>query len=245
MFRFARIQKMLEINQKKSLILMKPIYAHIDSFNFKGEDLEMLFMNNNYSIQTVKSISTFEPQIWLQTFGKSLQRHIIEAKIVHTMMGLTIPLKRFASSPYKQTIEFAGLHSYTEHSKLLCKLLNDLYQHIQDELITRVDVAIDFKGAVPIKVLKALKKSRQPFHYKNSCYMKTNREKATNPHINICIYPKHKKENLDYELERVEFAFKGSYFRGNYLVKDLDSAILKMQKSIQRFTGLKVLIKSL
>jgi len=214
---------------------MKPVCANIDSFNFRGEDLEMLFKSDNYSIQTVKSISIFEPKIWLETFGKSLQRHINEAKIVHTMMGLTIPIKRFSSSPQKQTLEFAGLHSYTEHSKLLSELLNELYEHIQDEVITRVDVAIDFKGAVPTKVIKALKKCRQSFHYKNSCYMKTDKEEATNPHINICIYPKHKKENFDYQLERVEFAFKGSYFRGDYLVKDLDKAILKM------FTGLKVL----
>jgi len=224
---------------------MKPLYANIDSFNFRGEDLEMLFISDNYSIQTVKSISTFEPQVWLQAFGKSLQRHIVEAKIVHTMMGLTIPLKRFASNSHKQVLEFAGLHSYTEHSTLLCELLNELYEHIQDEVITRVDVAIDFKGAIPTEVINALKKCRQPFQYKNSCYMKTDSENATNPHINICIYPKHIKENLDTEIGRVEFAFKGAYFRGNYLVSDLNKAILKMQKTIKRFIGLEVLIQPL
>ena len=205
----------------------------------------MLFTNDDYIVEAVKSIDTFEPKRWLESFKKSLTRNIVEANILHTSSGLTLPIKRFSSNPQKQTIEFAGLHAYTAKSKLLRELLNELYGYIQDEVITRIDVAIDFKGKVPSKVIKTLQKSRTPFTYINTCYLKTDKERKTNSHINICIYPKHKKVHLDYEVERLEFSFKGSYFRGQFKVNELDSVLLKMQKTIKRFTGLDVVIQSL
>jgi hypothetical protein len=224
---------------------MKPKAVRIDSFNFAGRNLEMLFKKGNYIIEPVKTLGIFENDVWLKAFGKALARHIIEAKILHTDTGLALPLKRFASSPHRQTLEFAGLYGYTEHSKLLSKLLNELYTDITDNVITRIDIAIDFKNKVPPKIIKALKKTRVSYNYINTCYMKSDKEKKTNSHINICIYPKHIKENLDIKLERLEFSFKGSYFRGAFLVKDLDKAITKMQKTIKRFTGLEVAIQPL
>lgn len=50
----------------------------------------MLYSGNNNSIEPVKSISVFEPYRWLETFGKSLTRNIIEAKIIHTFTGASI-----------------------------------------------------------------------------------------------------------------------------------------------------------
>lgn len=217
----------------------------IDSMNFSSEHLEELFSNDDYIIETIKGIGIFEPQRWREAFGKSLARNIIEAKILHTSTGLMLPIKRYSVSPHKQTLEFAGLQGYTDRSKLLNGLLCDLYEHIQDETITRLDVAIDFKGKIPNRVIKALCKNRTPFSWMNSMYLKTESEKKTNAHINILLYPKHKKENLDYELERLEFSFRGAYFRGKYQVKDMLKAYEKMQKTIKRFTGLKVVINPL
>jgi len=223
---------------------MKP-KGVIDSLNFSSENLEAFLRDENYIIEVVKSIGVFKPDRWVQEFKKPLTRNIVEAKILHTSTGLVLPIKRHSTSQTKQTLEFAGLHSYTDKSKLLSELLNDLLEHIQEEKITRLDVAIDFKGKIPNKVIKKLCESRVPFSWCNSRYLKTESEKKTNTHINIILYPKHIKENLDYEIERLEFSFRGSYFRGQYFVKDMQKISLKMQKTIRRFTGLEVVIKSL
>lgn len=224
---------------------MKPKLVKIDSFNFSSGILEDLFMSEDYIIEPVKGIGVFKPQRWLEEFGKPITRNIVEAKILHTSNGLVLPLKRFAVTPQKQTIEFAGLYAYTSQSKLLKSLLNELYEYIQGELIARIDIAIDFKGKIPKRVITALNESRIPFKYRNTIYSKTASEKKTNPHINIYIYPKHLKEKLDYEIMRLEFSFRGAYFRSQYQVKHLDRAILKMQKTIKRFIGLEVAIKPL
>ena len=90
-----------------------------------------------------------------------------------------LPIKRYAVSPHKQTLEFAGLHSYDDRSKLLSELLNKLLEHIQDETIARLDIAIDYKGKVPNKVIKKLCEDRVPLRYWNTTYYKTAKEKKT------------------------------------------------------------------
>jgi len=224
---------------------MKIRKARIDSLNLRRDNFEDLFMSKDYIIEPVKGIGIFEPHRWLKEFGKLPTRNIIEAKILHTSNGLVLPLKRFAATPYKQTLEFAGLYGYTSQSKLLKSLLGDVYEHIQDTLITRIDVAIDFKRRIPKVVTTKLNKSRIPFEYRNTVYSKTASEKKTNPHINIYTYPKHLKESLDEEIMRLEFSFRGAYFRGQFQVKHLNRAILKMQKTIKRFIGLEVAIQPL
>jgi len=217
----------------------------IDSLNFSSSDLEALFVNDDYSIETVKSVGVFEPTRWKEAFNSSLTRNIIEAKILHTSTGLELPIKRHSRSQTKQILEFAGLHGYNEKSKLLSVLLKELWSDIQDEVITRLDIAIDFKGKIPNKVIKELCKSRTPFKWINSTYLKTESEKKKNYQVNILLYPKHKKENLDYELERLEFSFGSGYFRGAYKIKELAKIYKKIAKTIKRFTGLEVVIKQL
>jgi len=214
--------------------------AHFDSMNFSGTHLEDYFTTKAFVVEVVKSRGIFEPHRWLEEFGKPLTRNIVEAKIVHTQTGLTLPLKRFSTSQNKQTLEFAGLKGYCEKSNLLMKLLKELWDDIQNEVITRMDVAIDFKGKVPAKVIKKLSKSRTPFQYLNTTYCKTKSEKKTNPHLDIKVYNKALHANLDEELERLEFCFKGSYFRGKYKIKNLDAVQLKMTKTIKRMAGVDV-----
>jgi len=217
----------------------------IDSLNFSSSDLEALFDDNNYSIEVVKSIGIFEPQRWREAFKKPLSRNIIEAKILHTSTGLELPIKRFSTAKDKQTLEFAGLHGYNEKSRLLRELLQSIESQIQDEVITRLDIAIDFKGKIPNRVIKKLCKSRTPFKWINSTYLKTDSEKKKNYHTNILLYPKHKKVDLSYEIERLEFSFGGAYFRGKYTIVELEKLYGKIEKTIKRFTGLEVVIKPL
>lgn len=216
----------------------------IDSLNFAGKNLEDYFKNDNYSIQAVKSISIFEPDIWLDAFKKPLTKNIVEAKILHTSTGLQIPLKRNSRSPQMQVIEFAGLHSYNEKSKLLSEELQSLKSQIQDEIITRLDVAIDFKGKIPNKVIKKLCKDREPFRFMNTTYYKSKSEKKQNYYMNIKTYNKSLTKNDTQNIHRLEFVFMRDYLK-KIQVKDIEKSFKRMAKSIKKFSGLEVQISFL
>jgi len=223
------------------------VKGKIDSLNISSFDLEMhIKYKKDYIIEPVKSIGVFNPSRWLEEFKKPLSRNITEAKIIHTSTGLTIPIKRYSRSQERQVIEFAGLKGYNDKSKLLTECLNELLQFMQDDIINRIDVAIDFKGSIPQRVLRALRKNRRMFNWYNSTYAKTKKEKKTNDNINICIYPKHLKNNdLKEEIQRLEFSFKNKYFKKKYKLNNISEAYTKMQKSIKRLCDLEVAILGL
>ncbi len=217
--------------------------------NFSSSNLEQIFDSEDYIIEPVKSIGVLNPNRWSETFGKPLAKKVngkwrtpfTEAKILHTSKGLALAIKRFNTTPTRQTIEFAGLNGYNEKSKLLKELLSELFNQFEDSFITRIDIAIDFKDRVPNKVIKKLCKSRQPKQYKNSIYYKTDKENRTNQKLDIKKYSKSLKDDLDQQIERLEFVFKGGYFH-KLQIKDLNSAYKKMEKSIKRLAGLDVKI---
>lgn len=221
--------------------------VNIDSLNLSSETMESIFFyHQDYIIETVKSRSVFSPKVWSATFGKALTRNIIEAKIIHTYLGLTLPLKTFAVTPKSQTLEFAGLHGYNERSRLLVQHLQELESQLQYAKVTRIDIAIDFKGKIPKSIIKALSKHREPFKWKNTTYYKTDAElekkKRTNTYMDVKIYNKALHAKLDYPLYRLEFVFKGRYFK-DVLFKDIETSYKKMEKSIKKATGLSVKIE--
>ncbi len=217
----------------------------IDSFNFSSSQMESYFLDNeNYSIETVKSIGIFEPDRWVQEFKKPLTRNITEAKILHTSTGLTLPIKRQSRNQKMQVIEFAGLQGYNERSKLLRELLSYLLEQINNEYIVRLDVAIDFKGKIPNRVIKELCKDRKAFKFWNTTYYKSKSEKKQNYHMNIKTYCKSKTKNETEDIYRLEFAFMRDYLK-KLQVKDLEKSFNKMEKTIKRFSGLEVEISLL
>lgn len=218
--------------------------AVIDSLNLSSYDIQNVFTKNDYIIEPIKSIGVFEPKRWRETFRKSLTKNIIEASILHTNTGLEIPLKRFASSPQNQTIEFTGLHGYKERSKWLTKLLRDNWSQLQDTRIMRLDVAIDYEKDIPTKVIKKLLKDRKAFKYANTTYYKTAKEKKKNSYMDIKIYNKAHQANLDFTCMRLEFVFKGSYFKKLQL-KDFENIKKKMEKTIKKIAGLSVKIEGI
>jgi len=219
--------------------------ANIDSLNLSSGTMESIFIyHSDYTIEPVKTKSLFNPKVWSESFSKSLTRNITEAKIIHTYLGLKIPLKTFAVSPKSQTLEFAGLYGYNERSQLLVQTLRELKSQLQYTRVMRIDIAIDFEGKIPKSIIKVLSRHREPFRYKNTTYYKTAKEKKTNQKMDIKIYDKQKKESLDYPLYRLEFVFKGNYFN-KLLFKDIATAHKKMEKSIKKATGLSVKIKSI
>lgn len=220
--------------------------AVIDSLNLSDRHLEAMFIYNNedYSIETVKSKGKFEPKRWSETFGKSLKQNIIEAKIIHSYVGLTLPLKTFAVSPLSQTLELAGLRGYSERSLLLVQTLRELKSQLDHARVTRIDIAIDYEGEIPKSIVRALSRTREPFRYGNTTYYKTAKEKKTNRVMDIKIYDKAHKAKLDYPLMRLEFVFKSEYLKKLLLV-DMGTAIKKMEKTIKRATGLSVKIEGI
>jgi len=212
--------------------------------NFSSEHLEAYFINDDYIIETVKSIGVFNPDAWLEAFKKSLTKNIVEAKILHTSTGLTLPIKRHSRNQTKQTLEFAGLHGYNEKSKLLSELLSSLLVHIQNEQVTRLDVAIDFKGKIPNRVIKKLCEDREPFRFWNTTYYKSKSEKKQNNRLNIKTYNKSLTKNETQNIYRLEFSFLSSYLQ-KIQVKDIEKSFIKMAKTIKRFSGLDIKISYL
>jgi len=201
----------------------------------------IFFYHQDYTIEVVKTKNVFNPTVWAETFGKSLKRNIIEAKIIHTYLGLTLPLKTFAVTPKSQTVEFAGLHGYSERSKYLLQHLHELKSQLQHTRVMRLDVAIDFNGSIPKRVIAHLKKNREPFKWKNTTYFKTAKEKKTNRMMDIKIYDKALHAKLNKPLYRLEFCFKSEYLK-KVLLKDVKSVYSKMEKTIKKATGLSVKI---
>jgi len=219
--------------------------ANLDSINLSSEVMETIFFyHQDYTIEAVKTKSVFMPKVWSKAFGKSLTRNIVEAKIIHTYLGLKLPLKTFAASPKSQTLEFAGLHGYNERSQHLMQHLQELKSQLLYARVTRLDIAIDFKGKIPKSFIKALSKHREPFKYANTTYYKTAKEKKTNQKMDIKIYNKQIQAKLDYPLYRLEFVFKSKYLH-KVLFKDVETLYQKMEKTIKRATGLSVKIQSI
>lgn len=210
----------------------------IDSLSLRSEAIETLFSSEDYIIEVVKSVGVFEPNLWIETFKKGLTKSIIEAKILYTSSGLTIPLKRYNRSPRKQSLDIAGLRGYDDKSELLNNFLEVHFLDFMECEIKRIDVCFDFVK-VPNRTIKKLCEKREPFKYRNTTYYKTAKEKKTNVKLDIKRYNKQKEANLSTPLERIEFCFKGGYFDEGMKLKDLDQRFLsKMEKTILNFSGI-------
>jgi len=218
----------------------------IDSLNLSFQNFEYLFTHRRFKIITVKSKYTeeFYPNFWKDTFGKSLTPNIVEAKIICTTDGLYIPLKRFSKTQQMQTIEFAGLKSYNDHSRRLESLLIELSPKLQDCFVRRIDVAFDYQR-IPKKVIEKLQSRRgKKLPFKNTEYYKTLKELKTNQTLDIKIYNKSLKEKLDFPLFRLEFCNKGSFFN-NARLSDFDAIAKNIEKRIFSFSGIDSKISSL
>jgi len=225
---------------------MRAKRCNVDSLNLASEQMESIFIfQEDYTIETVKSKSVFKPTVWSEAFGKSLKQNIVEAKIIHSYLGLTLPLKTFAVTQLSQTVEFAGLHGYNERSQLLVQTLQELKSQLQQARVTRIDVAIDYEGEIPKSITKALLKLRPKVkQVGNTTYYKIAKEKKTNRVMDIKIYNKQIQAKLDHPLMRLEFVFKTEYLK-KLLFRDLETALIKMEKTIKKATGLSVKIESI
>lgn len=217
--------------------------ACTDSINLTSQDFEQMLNAEGFVIEDVKTVSQFNPIRWRDEFGSKLTRNIKEAKIVHAENGATIPLKRFINAPKMQIIEFAGINGYKERSSLLRAIFDDLYELLEDCNISRIDISIDF-DSIPKKVISKLCETRIPFAFKNTTYFKTAKESKKNQVVDIKFYDKTKADKLNFVCYRLEFVFKARYLK-NQKLNEINLVLKKIEKSILKFTNLKVKISPL
>jgi len=229
----------------------------IDSLNFKDNHLEALFINRgNYTLNKVKGKGDiYKPKEWVEAFGKEMGKikngklyfPFVEAIIISDKgSSIKFPLKKYTWSSKSQTVEFAGLHGYTDRSKGLKYILMELLGQMKHMALTRCDIAIDFYDEVIPKSIinNILKTGRKPKAVGTTIYYKSKSEKKSNPYFDIKIYNKTEEVHrmngvkLNKQIWRLELSFKTGYMRG-FKGEDIDSEelIQKMEKTIKKITG--------
>lgn len=220
---------------------MREKRAFIDSLNLSTFSLDFRTSKSDYSVNYLEKNVKEDQEEFRKCFGTTIPGNVAGAAIVYPLTGGAIPVKTYVRKGHlSHVIEFAGLHSYTPKSDEVIDAFHLLRDDLQDAIINRLDVAIDYKR-LPGKVKDHLIKTRQPFIYKNSQYMKTAKEGKKNNYISVVIYDKAKKEELHEERTRLEISFRGQYFKGETL-KDLQALTSRMKKSIKKLTGIDVKI---
>ena len=217
--------------------------AHIDSLNLMSESFEDLFKSDDYFIETIKARGVFSPARYKAEFGQKLKRNLSEVKVVHSLSGISVPLKRLAKNNQMQIIEFAGLSGYLEKSILLQKLFKSVSVEMKDSLISRIDICLDY-SRIPSIATKNLNANRIAFKYKGkgtTIYFKSKCEAKNNPYYDVKIYNHSLKNGLAANIQRIEFCFKKSFI-GDVMLKDIESIYPKIEKAILKASGLSVKI---
>jgi len=224
--------------------------GHIDSCTLKSYVNNLHTDSEDYSILFYNKNSKEDNHEWYNQFGKRIPRNYPSTMILYHMSGAAIPIKVMRTKiGFLHTIEFAGLEQYSEKKmqKAIEKkeALRGLESQLKNWSLGRVDIAIDYYGDLPDHIKRALRKlDRKIFKIGNTSYYKTPKEKKVNQYLNIVVYDKREKDKLDFPCTRLEFSFRGSYFKGLQL-KDLDEAIKKMEKSIKKYLDLTIKIESI
>ena len=225
--------------------------AHIDSLNLCSPVLSSFFINNdNYKVECLKNKSKHDTGKCLEYFGDTFLNETKEGKCVCPFVEIDaimchqkimIPMKLHARSKKSPTVEFAGLKRYDDRADTLKMVLCEVSPYVQDSIIKRIDIAIDFVGRIPNKVHKGLVRRRTVHKEGTTRYYKTRGEGKRNPAVNIIAYDKGKKENLQLEkkLLRLEYQFLAPFI-GKVMLKDIDELIKKIERRINKDTLLNI-----
>jgi hypothetical protein len=192
----------------------------IDSIAFDLTDDILTKLSEIGVIQVAKNGLVFNQELLTEFKTISKAKYYDYLSILHTQRGLQYEItKLIVSKRYKLT--FRGLKQYSEVSKLMRDDLQEVIALIgMDNLrICRLDVCFD--QIEPFNMAKiAMAYKRREYKFKNTTYLKTDKEKKTNRNLDI----RHYKKGLFY---RLEFSFKRSY-----LVSGLNEA--KLSKVIKK-----------
>jgi len=230
--------------------------GRIDSLNINSTTFSSLFIHNgNYYVERLKTQRSHDVHRCKELFGKSFLNKTKSGKLVcpfreinaiHCHTGVVLPMKLHVKNKNSPTVEFAGLARRNKREDDLKSTLLEIAPFVQDGIIKRIDVAVDVDRRIQSKVRKSLTRTRVAEVHKNSVYYKTPKEGKRNPIVNIIVYDKGKKERLklDKKLIRMEFQFSSGYFP-KITLKNIDKAIEKIEKRINRDTGLNIKVQPL
>ncbi len=183
---------------------------------------------------------------WRDTTGRILPKTAAFVALLHHERGQSIPLVRYGASKGLE-IHFHGLQQYQRNEPILNdgaiqrREILDQFLSVWDEPVrlSRFDRCVDLIGLKwcdysNTRDHRSLCKKHNPEHQdKTTTYYQP--PKVT--YVKITAYSKQSSNKLSYPLTRVEYSFKGQYWRGGEAMKASDilaSAILKTDAYIKR-----------
>ena len=183
---------------------------------------------------------------WRNTTGRPLPQTAAFIALIHHERGQSIPLVRYGASKGLE-IHLHGLQQYQQHKPILNdgaiqrREILDQFLSVWDESVTlsRFDRCVDYLGQEWSSYTNSrdhrslCKKHGAALFEKTTVYYQP--PKAT--YVKITAYCKQSSNKLSYPLTRVEYSFKGQYWRGGEAMKASDilaSAILKTDAYIKR-----------
>ncbi len=233
------------------------IEANVDSISFGNKMLPSIFHHDDaYEIVSGKR----SKELWKKTFGKDLCQNPAkcpwkEAYIITCLQIDKLKLSLKEHYRYdKPILAIAGLERYDKKAKNLKSFLKSIWPKLpNDTAIRRIDVCIDFEGAVPVDLGKNIMKKNRIFDiFENTTYFNSAPKKKTkntitkkkkNDYLKIIIYDKTEKDGVmtkdGKRIIRLEFQFSAQYLR-NTLIGEYSCAIEKIEKTINAYTNLEV-----
>ena len=183
---------------------------------------------------------------WRNTTGRILPKTAAFIALLHHERGQSIPLVRYGASKSLE-LHFHGLQQYERNEPILNdgaiqrKEILDQFLGVWSEPIklSRFDRCADYIGQEWSSYTNSrdhrtlCKKHGLALFEKTTVYYQP--PKPT--YVKITAYSKQEANKLSYPLTRVEYSFKGQYWRGGEAMKTSDilaSAILKTDAYIKR-----------
>ncbi|MFC2073776.1 hypothetical protein ACFLR3_00850 [Campylobacterota bacterium] len=146
------------------------------------------------------------------------------------------------------TIEFHGLYQYGndgqihEDSIRRRHSLNCLLSYFQRVRIKRVDYAMD-SPKTSVKILDRIRQKRVEKQVGSTLYFQPpNQRESENPRLKITWYDKSKKDNLPFQIQRLEFSLKTACWSKNIInIFEIETMILKKGRdTLERWIGCSV-----
>lgn len=183
---------------------------------------------------------------WRNTTGRILPKTAAFIALLHHERGQSIPLVRYGASKSLE-LHFHGLQQYERNEPILNdgaiqrKEILDQFLGVWDESVklSRFDRCVDLVGLKWCDYSNTrdhrslCKKHGAALFEKSTIYYQDPKP----PYTKVTAYCKQEANKLSYPLTRVEYSFKGQYWRGGEAMKASDilaSAILKTDAYIKR-----------
>lgn len=185
---------------------------------------------------------------WREATGERFPKSAAFVALIHHERGQSIPLIRYGNGKHI-VIQFRGLQQYEEGDAVLNDgaiqrgfILQELLQKYDGMMrLVRLDMCIDhvgseWSGYTNSRTHRALSKRHGTAMFKGgTIYYQPPKPQ----YVKIYAYDKQKANTLRYPLVRVEYSFKGQYWRNAKAMRAtelIDWATAKAQKFIAKVT---------